>query len=78
MTSEKRLTWQSSKRKKKQAHYMESETRAFCGRPLTNTKALPENWDPEAHPDCRCPVCYEWYRRVSSKPCGSGAKSPAP
>ena len=72
----KQLTWQSSKRKKKQAHFMESETRAFCGRPLVKTKALGENWDPEAHPDCRCPTCYEWWRRVAAKGCKTDPKSP--
>jgi hypothetical protein len=50
---------------------MESETSTFCGRRLTNTKALPEGWNPDDHPDCVCPVCMNWYRRVV-KPCHTG------
>jgi hypothetical protein len=73
MEEEKRMTWQISKRKRKQAHFMESETSAFCGRPLLKTKALPPDWNPMEHLDCVCPTCLEWYRRVR-KPCKSGQR----
>lgn len=74
----KRHTWQSSKTKRKIAHFMESETSAFCGRPLLHTKPITiPGWDPEEHPDCVCPVCLGWWRRVA-KPCGKCGKVDEP
>jgi len=69
---EKRHTWQGTMAKKK-AHFMESETSALCGRPLLNTKPLLEDWNPEEHLDCVCPICLEWWR-LFVKPCTGTTK----
>jgi hypothetical protein len=88
LSEQKCLTWQAPKRKrkptqgkeqkKKTAHYMETETSAYCGRQLVNSKSLPTDWKPEEHLDCVCQDCLEWYRLVN-KPCKVKEKThPAP
>lgn len=52
-------------------HYMETSDRGYCSRDITPGRIMPEDWNPEEHPEVMCSKCLEWWRILHKpKPAG--------